>query len=205
MFELLFSNLRAGGVVMIPIVLLSVIALAIAVFKALELRRSRVIPSEAVEFLNDKLESGSVTTREIRMLRETSPFGELGALVLLNAGRGREELKEMVHEEGRRVIHGLNRYLNALGTIASVTPLLGLLGTVLGMIDVFAVINSQGVGSANALAGGISQALVTTAAGLIIGIPALMAYHFFKGRVVELAVSMERTIAGILDMVYADR
>lgn len=101
-------------------------------------------------------------------------------------------MKERIEEVGRHVVHGLERYLNTLGTIASITPLLGLLGTVLGMIKVFTVISTQGVGDAGALAGGISEALITTAAGLIVAIPSLMFYRYFRGRIDSLVLTMEQ-------------
>ena len=100
-------------------------------------------------------------------------------------------MKEAIEDTGRHVVHDLERYLNTLGTVAAITPLLGLLGTVLGIMRVFAVITSQGTGNAQALAGGIAEALITTAAGLAIAIPTLIIYRYFRGKIDELVVRME--------------
>ena len=118
---------------------------------------------------------------------------------MANSQRPRDEVKEIVEEVGRHVAFNLVSYLNILGTIASVAPLLGLLGTVLGMIEVFAVITVSGVGQAGELAGGISQALVSTAAGLVVAIPTLMFYRYFQGRVEALVISMEKETMRLLE------
>jgi biopolymer transport protein ExbB len=120
---------------------------------------------------------------------------------LLNRKRSREYIKEAVEDTGRHVVHDLERFLNTLGTIAGISPLLGLLGTVIGMIKVFSTIMVSGVGDANVLAGGISQALITTAAGLTVAIPSYFFYRFFRGKVAEYVVSMEEKAISLIDCI----
>ena len=113
--------------------------------------------------------------------------------------------RERIEDTGRHVVHDLNRFLNSLGTVAAISPLLGLLGTVVGMMKVFHDITQYGVGDPGALAGGISQALITTAAGLLIAIPALIAYRYLRGRVEELVVEMEKEANKLIDALAAQR
>jgi biopolymer transport protein ExbB len=127
------------------------------------------------------------------------------AVGILNRSHGREIMKESIEETGRQVVHELEKYLNSLATIASITPLLGLLGTVIGMIKVFAAIMAHGVGDPAVLAGGISQALITTASGLTVAIPTLMFYRFFRGRVDELVIKMEDEALKMVEMMHGDR
>ena len=124
---------------------------------------------------------------------------------LVNRYQDREAMKDAIEEVGRHVNHELGRYLNALGTVASITPLLGLLGTVVGMIKVFAVITSEGTGDPSVLAGGISEALITTAAGLSVAIPALMFYRYFLARVEELVVLMEQESLKLVEVLHGKR
>jgi biopolymer transport protein ExbB len=138
-------------------------------------------------------------------IRESSPLGRILAAGLVNMKNGREIMKESIEEAGRHVVHDLERYLNTLGTIAAITPLLGLLGTVIGMIKVFAAITSFGVGDPTVLAGGISEALITTAAGLSVGIPSLMFYRYFRGRVNALTVNMEQEAIRLVEVIHGDR
>lgn len=114
-------------------------------------------------------------------------------------------MKESIEETGRQVVHELERYLNSLGTIAAVTPLLGLLGTVIGMIEVFTVIMSHGVGNPGILAGGISKALITTAAGLSVAIPTLIFSRYFRGKVDMLVLKMEEESLKVVDVMHGDR
>ena len=114
-------------------------------------------------------------------------------------------MKESIEETGRQVVHELQRYLNSLGTIASIAPLLGLLGTVIGMIKVFTAITTHGVGNAGILAGGISEALLTTAAGLAVAIPSLMFFRYFQGRVDELVLRMEEEALKLVEVIHGER
>jgi biopolymer transport protein ExbB len=117
----------------------------------------------------------------------------------------RDVMKESIEEIGRHQVHDMERYLNTLGTIAAITPLLGLLGTVIGMIKVFSVITAQGVGNPTVLSGGISEALITTAAGLSVGIPSLMFHRYLRGRVEELVVSMEAEAIKLVEVIHGER
>jgi len=142
---------------------------------------------------------------KIRMLQTNSPLGAVLAAGLVNRKYGREMMRVSLEEAGRQVVNELERFLNTLGTIASITPLLGLLGTVVGMIKVFALITSSGVGDPSVLAGGISEALITTAAGLAVAIPSLMFYRFFEGRVVYLVLRMEEEALRLVDVIHGER
>jgi len=148
---------------------------------------------------------GHLDAKRIQDLRIASPLGRILAAGLVNRRHQREVMKESIEEVGRHVAHELERFLNTLGTIASITPLLGLLGTVIGMIKVFAVITTQGVGDPAVLAEGISEALITTAAGLTVAIPSLMFHRFFRGRVDGLIVSMEQEAIKMVEVMHGQR
>ena len=183
---------QSGGWLMVPILLCSVAAMAIIVERLWSLQRERVVPADLAARAWEWVRTGTLTEERIQALREGSPFGRILAAVLASRHLDREMMKEYIEEVGRHVAHELDRYLGALGTIAAISPLLGLLGTVIGMIKVFAVITAQGVGEPRVLAGGISEALVTTAAGLTVAIPSLLFHRVLRGRVEELVVTMER-------------
>jgi biopolymer transport protein ExbB len=127
------------------------------------------------------------------------------AVGIVNRRHSREVMKEVIEEVGRQVVHELERYLNTLGTIASITPLLGLLGTVIGMIKVFAAITTSGVGDPGVLAGGISEALITTAAGLSVAIPSLMLYRYLRGKVEKLVIMMEEEALKMVEVMQGER
>ena len=199
---------QSGGWLMVPILLCSVAAMAIIVERLWSLQRERVVPADLAARAWEWVRTGTLTEERIQALREGSPFGRILAAVLASRHLDREMMKEYIEEVGRHVAHELDRYLNALGTIAAISPLLGLLGTVIGMIKVFAVITAQGVGEPRVLAGGISEALVTTAAGLTVAIPSLLFHRVLRGRVDELVVTMEREalkLVGALERLRSDR
>ena len=183
---------KSGGWLMAPIILCSIAAMAIIVERLWSLQRERVVPEDLVARAWRWVMAEELTDERIQALREGSPLGRVLAAGLDSRDLERELMKESVEEVGRHVVHELERYLNALGTIAAITPLLGLLGTVIGMIKVFAVITAQGVGEPRLLAGGISEALITTAAGLTVAIPSLLFYRVLRGRVDALVVTMEK-------------
>ncbi|GIX22765.1 MAG: biopolymer transporter ExbB [Gammaproteobacteria bacterium] len=187
----MFEIIRAGGWIMAPILACSVLALAIVLERYWTLRRNRVIPPKLPEQVWAWIESGQLDEARLAALRESSPLGRVLAAGLENRARPRDVLKEAIEDTGRHVAHELERFIGALGTIAAVTPLLGLLGTVLGMIQVFTVITTAGVGDPGQLAGGISQALITTAAGLSVAIPSLVFHRMLTARVDALVLDME--------------
>ena len=195
---------KAGGWLMAPILLCSVIAMAIIAERFWTLQRKRIAPSDLVVHVWQWAKSGHLTEERIRTLRRGSPLGRILAAGLANRDRSREIMKESIEDVGRHVVHDLERYLNALGTIASITPLLGLLGTVIGMIRVFSIITTQGVGDPGVLAGGISQALITTAAGLTVAIPSLFFHRYFRARVDELVVTMEQEALKMVEAMHGE-
>jgi len=195
----------AGGWVMVAILACSVIALAIVGERLWALARRRVLPPHLVAQAWRWATSDQLDQAHLRSLRESSPLGRVLAAALVNRHHPREIMKEAVEDTGRHVAHELERYLNTLGTIAGISPLLGLLGTVLGMIKVFTTITTQGVGNPGALAGGISEALITTAAGLVVAIPSLMFYRYLRGRVDELVVRMEEEALKLVEALAGQR
>lgn len=199
MLELLIS----GGWVMLPLMIMTVFVTAITLERSWTLRRSEVIPHGIVEEIENWSRGKDLDGTEIQRLRKDSPLGEILAAALLLRHRSRDVIKERIEDVGRHISHDLNRFLPTLGTIAAVAPLLGLLGTVFGMIQMFLTILSTGVGDANQLAGGIGQALISTAAGLCVAIPALMLHRYFRGKVAGYVVEMEKVAMNLLDVLEA--
>ncbi len=191
----------AGGWLMIPILLCSVLATAITLERFWTLRRAQVLPSGIGEQVTDWASRHELDKKHIQQLRLGSPLGRVLAAGLINRHRPREVIKEAVEDTGRHVVHELERFLNTLGTVAGVTPLLGLLGTVVGMIKVFGAIVEHGVGNPGVLADGIGQALITTAAGLTVAIPAFFFYRYFQGRINEYVISMEEQAMDLLEAI----
>ena len=189
---------KSGGWLMVPIVLCSIAALAIILERLWSLQRERIVPDGLAARAWEWARTGDLTEERIESLRMGSPLGRILAAVLASRHLDRELMKEYIEEIGRHVAHELERYLNALGTIAAISPLLGLLGTVIGMIKVFAVITAQGVGEPRVLAGGISEALITTAAGLSVAIPSLLFHRVLRGRVDAMVVTMEQEALKLL-------
>jgi len=190
----------AGGWLMLPIIACSVIALAIIAERFYTLRDTKVLPANLVADVWRLASTKQLTEEKVREYQQGSPLGRVVAAGLLNRTKDRDAMKEAIEEVGGQVAHELERYLNALGTIAAITPLLGLLGTVVGMIKVFTNITTVGVGNPAQLAGGISQALITTASGLMIAIPALIFYRYFRGKVDGLVVDMEKESLKLVDV-----
>lgn len=192
---------KAGGWPMIPLLLLSALALALIAERAWTLRRTRVMPPRLGDEVRVWAARGHLDPAHIDSLRATSPLGALLASVLDMRQRPREHMRERVEDVGRHLVHRMERYLNTLGTIAAAGPLLGLFGTVVGMIQMFLGILDHGIGDVNQLAGGIGKALVCTAAGMIVAIPALMAHRWFRGRIAEYIVDMEHEAILLMDVV----
>jgi biopolymer transport protein ExbB len=192
--------IQAGGWLMVPILLCSVVAAAISVERWWSLQRGRILPKNLLAQTWAAAKKDEFDQQKVRELRTHSPLGQVFAAGVVNIRRGREIMKESMEVATIQVNHDLERYLTALGIIASIAPLLGLLGTVVGMIDVFDSLISEGAGNANVLAGGISTALITTAAGLSIAIPALAFHRFFLRRVDELIVDVENEARKFVDM-----
>jgi biopolymer transport protein ExbB len=191
----------AGGWLMLPILLCSILAVTIIAERFWTLRPGNVTPKHLTSQVEEWAARHELDKRHLDQLRDSSALGRILAAALANRHRPRELIKESVEDTGRHVVHEMERFLNTLGTIAGISPLLGLLGTVIGMIQVFSAIIAYGVGNANELAGGISQALITTAAGLSVAIPSYFFYRYFKGRVDEYVVSMEQQAITLIEAI----
>ncbi|MBK9130960.1 MAG: MotA/TolQ/ExbB proton channel family protein [Gammaproteobacteria bacterium] len=201
----MFEVIKAGGWVMLPIILCSTIALAIVLERFWALRRQRICPGNLVSQIWHWANKDELDAAHIAELRASSPLGRVLAAGLMNLNRDRQIMKESIEDTGRHVVVELERYLNTLGTIAAISPLLGLLGTVLGMIRIFTAINVAGLGNQAVLAGGIAEALITTVAGLSVAIPSIMFYRFFRGRVDELVVYMEQQALKMVEILHGER
>ena len=192
---------------MLPIILCSIVAIAIIIERFWTLSAARITPKYVLAQVWTWLKNNQLDSTKLRELRLSSPLGQVLAAGLLSSRYGREAMIESIEQSAAQVVHELERYLNTLGTIAAITPLLGLLGTVFGMISVFDQIMLQGTGNAgaSALAGGISQALITTAAGLTVAIPTFMFHRFFMRRVDSLVLNLELESIKLVDALHSDR
>lgn len=196
--------IRAGGWPMIPLLLMSAVALGIIVERFWSLRPTRVLPPGLGDEVRAWVARGKpLEVAHIDSLRSTSPLGALLAAALDVRMRSREEIRERVEDVGRHLVHRMERFLNTLGTIASAGPLLGLFGTVVGMIEMFLGILDHGIGDASQLAGGIGKALVCTAAGMLVAIPALAFHRYFRGRIAGYIVDMEHEAIRLMDVLDA--
>lgn len=194
--------IQAGGWLMLPIILCSIIATAISIERAWMLRKSRVTPNDLLPDVWNKIKHGKIDPSLIKELRTNSPLGHILAAGLTQAKTGPENMRRGIQETASVVIHDLERYLNTLGTIAAIAPLLGLLGTVVGMIKVFSQIMLHGAGNAALLAGGISEALITTASGLTVAIPTLVMHRYFQRRIDSSVVILEQESNRLIDSLH---
>jgi biopolymer transport protein ExbB len=200
-----FELVKSGGWLMLPIIVCSIAVLAIGIERYLFLNPERVAPKHLLAQVWSWIKSNQLDAAKIRDLKASSPLGRILAAGLSNSKHGREVMKESIQEAASHVVHDLEHYLNTLGTIAAVSPLLGLLGTVIGMIKVFTAIMLQGTGNAGVLAGGISEALITTAAGLTVAIPALIMHRYFLRRIDSMVVTLEQETIKLVDVLHGDR
>jgi biopolymer transport protein ExbB len=201
----LFEFVKAGGIFMVPIILCSIAALAISIERWWTLDQRKIVPRQTLAEVWEWMRRNELTTDRLRELRAASPLGRILAAGLANAHHGRDVMKESIEEAAGHVVHELERYLNTLGTIAEITPLLGLLGTVAGMIEMFSQVQKHGAGDAGLLAGGISVALVATAGGLIVAIPALILHRHFLRRVDSIVIALEQEATKLVDAVAGGR
>ncbi len=201
MFEIIVS----GGVMMIPIILCSIIAIAIIIERFWSLNSARIAPRNALAEVWGKLRHGQMDAAQLRELRMSSPLGQILAAGLVNAKAGRTIMIESIEQAASHVVHDMERYLGILGTIAAIAPLMGLLGTVLGMIQVFSNTMKMGNGDINVLSGGIAVALVTTASGLVVAIPSMFFYRMFLRRVETLVIELERESIKLVDALHSSR
>ena len=191
---------QKGGPLMYPILFCSVLGLAIFLERVWTFHRFRRGCEELIREVASLLGAQRLAEAVAACQRTDTPLGRVVFAALRAAGRPRTQIKEVTEEAGRREAAPLERYLGLLGTIASLSPLLGLLGTVLGMIQAFNVIATQGVGTPATLGGGISQALITTAAGLAVAIPTILLHKYLSGRLDRLLLEMEGWSLQIVDL-----
>ncbi|MBN2333490.1 MAG: MotA/TolQ/ExbB proton channel family protein [Deltaproteobacteria bacterium] len=189
-----------GGVLMYPILICSVLSVAILLERIWALRRSKIIPNGFIIEIGDLLKRQKLEESMTLCRLSNTPISRILLTGIKNFGKQRELVKEAVEEVGRMEAAALERFLTTLGTIAGIAPLLGLLGTVTGMIKAFTVISQSGVGNPQLLAGGISEALITTAAGLTVAIPSFVFYKYLRSRVDKMILRMERISIDILDL-----
>lgn len=197
--------IKAGGWLMLPIILCSIVAIAIVIERFWTLSAARIAPRYTLGQVWTWIKNNELDAAHLRELKLSSPLGQILAAGLVNARHGRATMTVSIEQAASQVVHELERYLNTLGTIAAISPLLGLLGTVLGMIEVFTQIMVRGSGNTEALAGGISQALITTAAGLSVAIPAYMFHRMFMRRVDSLVLNLEQESIKLVDALHSDR
>jgi biopolymer transport protein ExbB len=197
----MYEIVKAGGIMMVPILLSSVVAIAIIIERLWTLKRDKVLPRDLFDKVWQWVEGNQLEERHLQALQQNSPLGRVLAVGLANRDQPREVLREAIEDTGRHVAHEFERFLNALGTIAGMSPLMGLLGTVIGMIRTFNSITSQGIGNPSTLASGIAEALVATAAGLIVAIPSLIGYRWLRRYIDNLVVEMEKEAIKLVDAI----
>jgi biopolymer transport protein ExbB len=199
-----FSIIQAAGWPIWPLLMASIIALALVFERSIALRSSRVNPKGLLRRVIIEFQQGSLNEKLVADLERHSPLGQVLASGLRNVNASREVMKESIEEAGRAVTHELERYLSTLGTIASVSPLMGLFGTVIGMIEIFGAQAPSGHDPLQ-LAHGISIALYNTAFGLLVAIPSLLFWRMFRSRVDSLVIEMEQQAIKLVEVVHGDR
>jgi biopolymer transport protein ExbB len=195
----MWEIIRAGGGFMWPIIVCSIAAVAITLERLWSLQTRRVIPPGLTQKVFNWIETDQLNEKLVTALEKNSALGELLAIGIVNRNKPRALIVERLEDAGRHVVHDLERFLNSLGTIAAIAPLLGLLGTVAGIIHAFNAITANGIGDPRILSGGIGEALITTAAGLTVAIPSLIAYRYLRGKVDRLVVRMEKEAMKLVD------
>ena len=201
----MWEMIRAGNVMMVPLGLCSLIGMAVFLERSWALRRRRYIVPEVVEAVETLPAARDLGVTRAILARNPGPFARIVAAGLDHAGDDWQIIRDVLEESGRQEAVLITRRLGVLEVIAAVAPLLGLLGTVTGMIRVFGVVSTVGLGDPEHLSGGIAEAMVTTAAGLIIGIPSLVAYHWLQGRAEAIIFDLERYASRLLDMLRTRR
>ncbi len=201
-FEFMIEIVKSGGLLMAPIILCAIIAMGIILERYWTLQSKKVIPEDLTSKVWGWVEKDALDQQQIQTLHQGSPLGQILAAGLINRDRERVIMKDSIEDTGRHVVHEMERYLDTLGTIAAVTPLLGLLGTVIGMVKVFTAITTHGVGNPTVLAGGIAEALITTAAGLTVAIPALIGYRYYRNKIDSLVVDMEKEAIKLVEALH---
>ncbi|MBL0041669.1 MAG: MotA/TolQ/ExbB proton channel family protein [Xanthomonadales bacterium] len=200
----MWELLVAGGKAMIPIGIAAVLTLAIVLERFWSLRRKEILPPNLPGEVRNWAQHRRLDDEHLKALADTSPLGSVFAAALRARHLGREAIKERVEDAGRHVMHDMEKFLNTLGTIALISPLLGLLGTVIGLIRMFLSILNSGIGDANQMAGGIGEALVCTAAGLCVAIPAYVFHRHLRAKVAGLGIALEKEVVALIDVIEAE-
>ncbi|MBK7042482.1 MAG: MotA/TolQ/ExbB proton channel family protein [Rhodanobacteraceae bacterium] len=202
--ERVWELLVAGGKAMIPIGIAAVLTLGIVLERFWSLRRKEILPPNLPGEVRNWAQHRRLDDEHLKALADTSPLGSVFAAALRARHLGREAIKERVEDAGRHVMHDMEKFLNTLGTIALISPLLGLLGTVIGLIRMFLAILNSGIGDANQMAGGIGEALVCTAAGLCVAIPAYVFHRHLRAKVAGLGIELEKEVVALIDVIEAE-
>jgi biopolymer transport protein ExbB len=197
--------IKAGGWVMWPLLAFSIVTVGIVLERLWVLRASRIAPSGLLEEVWGLVRNEELDADRLAGLRDESPLGRILAAGLVNARHGRDIMKESIVDTAAHEVHDMQRFLNLLGSIAMISPLLGLLGTVLGMVEMFNSLVLAGNGNTALLAAGIGKALYTTVAGLMVAIPATFFHRFFGRRIDEIVVIMEQDAIRLVDVFHGDR
>jgi biopolymer transport protein ExbB len=200
-----FELIKAGGWLMVPLILCSITAMAIVGERFWSLQRKKVLPAQLIPQIWQLAQNNQINDSTIRQLRTNSPLGAVLAAGLVNRHHGRDVMKTSIEETGRQVVHELERFLTTLGTIALISPLLGLLGTVTGIIQIFSAMGTNGLGNPAVLASGIGIALITTAAGLTVAIPSVFFHRYFERLIDEYVLKMEEESLKLIDIIHGDR
>lgn len=201
----MFEIIKAGGWMMVPIIASGVVALAICMERCWALRESQIMPSNLLANIWSCIKNKQLDANKVREFKNGSPLGAILMAGVMNAKHGREIMKESIEETASHVVHELERFLNLLGTIAAAAPLLGLLGTVIGMIEMFSQMMASGHNTAEMFSGGVSTALVTTASGLVVAIPALFFHRYFTRRIDDIVVTMEQESLKLVEIMQGER
>lgn len=201
----MLAIISSGGWLMLPIILCSIAVIAISIERYWTLNPNKIAPRNQLGQVWSLIQNNDLDSEKLKQMRTNSQLGRILAAGLSNSRHGRDVMKDSIQEAANQVVHDMERFVGALGTIAAIAPLLGLLGTVIGMIKVFTALNLEGAGNPSVLAGGISEALITTAAGLTVAIPAMVAHRFFVRRVDTLVVTMEQEAIKLVDALHSER
>lgn len=200
----MFTLVQAAGWPIWLLIIASLVAVAFITERALFLRRKKIVPPQLLDEVVQELKQKGVSQQMLTRLSEGSPLGMVFAAGLKNIKSAPEVMKESIEEAGRSATHQLEKFLTTIGTIASISPLLGLFGTVVGMIEIFGSQNAGGAAPAE-LAHGISVALYNTAFGLIVAIPSMIAYRHFRAQVDSLTIEMEQQAIKLVEVVHGER
>jgi len=200
-----FEIIKSGGWLMIPIILCSITVIAISAERYWTLNGKKIAPRHLLAQVWGWIKNNQLDANKIKELKNSSELGAILAAGLSSSRHGRDIMRDSIQEAASHVVHNMERYVGTLGTIAAVAPLIGLLGTVFGMIEVFTAITSEGTGNPGVLASGISKALTTTAAGLCVAIPAMISHRYFVRHIDTLVVTMEQDAIKLVDALHSDR